>query len=60
MPLFDYVALTKEGTEKTGRLEVGNQNEAISRLKEMGLYPTNVNEVKAEPEGKKGKKKGSI
>ncbi len=56
MPLFDYVALTKEGTEKTGTLEVASQNEAISRLKEMGLYPTNVNEVKAEVEDKKGKK----
>ncbi len=35
MPLFNYVALDKEGKEKSGTLEVGNQNEAISRLKEM-------------------------
>jgi len=48
MPLFNYVALDKDGKEKSGTLEVGNQNEAISRLKEMGFYPTSVTEAKVE------------
>ncbi len=48
MPLFNYVALDKDGKEKTGTLEVGNQNEAISRLKEMGFYPTSVIEAEVE------------
>jgi len=61
MPRFAYVALDKGGTEKTGTLEMGSQNEAISRLKEMGLYPTSVTEeqVEVDKAGKKvvGKKK---
>jgi len=56
MPLFNYVALDKEGKEKSGTLEVGNQNEAISRLKEMGFYPTSVTEAQVEVD-KEGKKK---
>ena len=47
MPLFNYIAIDKEGKQKEGTLEVGSQNEAISRIKEMGYYPTQVAEVKA-------------
>jgi len=57
MPRFAYVALDKAGKEKTGTLEMGSQNEAIARLKEMGLYPTSVTEEKAET-SKGGKKTG--
>ena len=66
MPLFNYIAIDKEGKQKEGTLEVGSQNEAISRIKEMGFYPTQVAEVKDSPEeakkraSKKGKKKGEI
>jgi type IV pilus assembly protein PilC len=66
MPLFSYIAIDKEGKQKEGTLEVGSQNEAISRIKEMGFYPTQVAEVKDSPEeakkrkAKKGKKKGEI
>ena len=66
MPLFNYIAIDKEGKQKEGTLEVGSQNEAISRIKEMGYYPTQVAEVKDSPEeakkrrSKKGKKKGEI
>ena len=66
MPLFSYIAIDKEGKQKEGTLEVGSQNEAISRIKEMGFYPTQVAEVKDTPEeakkrkDKKGKKKGEI
>lgn len=62
MPLFNYIAIDKEGKQKEGTLEVGSQNEAISRIKEMGYYPTQVAEVKDTPEeakkrkNKKGKK----
>ena len=68
MPLFNYIAIDKEGKQKEGTLEVGSQNEAIARIKEMGFYPTQVAEVK-ESEGddaikkaadQKGKKKGQI
>ena len=59
MPLFNYIAIDKEGKQKEGTLEVGSQNEALSRIKEMGYYPTQVAEVKDTPEEvKKRKKKG--
>ena len=58
MPLFSYIAIDKEGKQKEGTLEVGSQNEAISRIKEMGFYPTQVAELKDSPEESK-KTKGS-
>ena len=59
MPLFNYIAIDKEGKQKEGTLEVGSQNEAISRIKEMGYYPTQVAEVKDTPEEFKKRKKKS-
>ncbi|HCE04730.1 MAG TPA: pilus assembly protein PilC, partial [Verrucomicrobiales bacterium] len=56
MPLFSYIAIDKEGKQKEGTLEVGSQNEAISRIKEMGFYPTQVAEVKDTPEEAKKRK----
>ena len=44
MPKFNYVALDSKGKENKGLLDVGSQNEAIGRLKEMGLFPTHVAE----------------
>src|SRR5215831_5264161 len=70
MPKFNYVAMDSRGKETKGTLDVANQNEAISRLKEMGYFPTKVAEAekpkeksdkkaKAAPAtGAKGKKKG--
>ncbi|HEX5739132.1 MAG TPA: type II secretion system F family protein, partial [Hydrogenophaga sp.] len=69
MPKFSYVAMDKQGKENKGTLEVASQNEAINRVKEMGLFPTKiveVDKVKAKtsksgakgasrPAGKKGK-----
>ncbi len=46
MPLYSYTALDSKGKEKEGTLEGANQNEAITRLKEMGFFPTKVIEVK--------------
>ena len=58
MPKFNYVAMDQRGKETKGTLDVANQNEAITRLKEMGYFPTKVTEAekpKAEKKGKTGK-----
>ena len=52
MPKYDYVALDSRGAETKGSIEVASQNEAISRVKEMGLFPTKIAE--AEKAGDKG------
>src|ERR1043166_7940153 len=69
MPKYNYVAMDPHGKETKGTLEVGSQNEAIGRVKEMGLFPTKIVEVekvreKAEKKskpaaGKPAKKKGA-
>jgi len=57
MPNFNYIALDAKGKESKGSLDVGSQNEAIGRLKEMGLFPTEVVEAeKIDPNAKKGGK----
>jgi type IV pilus assembly protein PilC len=56
MPKFNYVAMDSRGKETKGTLEVGSQNEAIGRLKEMGFFPTKV--VEAEKVKDKSAKKG--
>jgi type IV pilus assembly protein PilC len=69
MPKFNYVAMDQKGKEVKGSLDVSNQNEAITRVKEMGLFPTKIVETaKAKPAkgggpaggggGAKGAKKG--
>lgn len=69
MPRFNYVAMDAHGKETKGTLDVASQNEAIGRVKEMGLFPTKIVEVdkarekggdkKAKPAAaKSGKKKG--
>lgn len=69
MPKFSYVAMDQKGKEQKGTIEVASQNEAIGRVKEMGLFPTKIVEVgKAKEKGEKksapaaskarGKKKG--
>jgi type IV pilus assembly protein PilC len=75
MPKYNYVAMDSRGKETKGTLEVASQNEAIGRVKEMGLFPTKIVEVdkvrdkpdrKAKGAGKPGKpakggaKKGQI
>jgi type IV pilus assembly protein PilC len=68
MPKYDYVALDARGKETKGSIEVATQNEAIGRVKEMGLYPTKIVEAqkvrdkasakKAKPAARSGGKKG--
>lgn len=73
MPKFNYVAMDQKGKEQKGTLEVSSQNEAITRVKEMGLFPTKIVEIdkakekvdkKAKPAARTGKpakgKKGQI
>src|SRR5437870_5456709 len=60
MPKFSYVAMDTHGKETKGTLDVATQNEAIGRVKEMGLYPTRIVEVekervKPDQKGKPGK-----
>jgi type IV pilus assembly protein PilC len=67
MPKYDYVALDAHGKETKGSIEVASQNEAIGRVKDMGLFPTKITEAeriqkslkkaKSKVPGK-GKKKG--
>jgi len=66
MPKFNYVAMDPHGKESKGTLEVASQNEAIGRVKEMGLFPTKIVEIekvkekpgqKASPAAKAGAKK---
>ena len=70
MPKYDYIALDSHGKETKGSIEVGSQNEAIGRVKEMGLFPTKIVEAdrardkvsgkKAKPAARPGgKKKGA-
>ncbi len=56
MPKYDYIALDSHGKETKGSIEVGSQNEAIGRVKEMGLYPTKIIESDRGKEKSAGKK----
>jgi type IV pilus assembly protein PilC len=72
MPKYDYVALDSRGAETKGSIEVASQNEAIGRVKEMGLFPTRIVEAdkilekgfgkkgKGKAPAKKGGKKGAM
>jgi type IV pilus assembly protein PilC len=42
MSNYSYVAVDPTGMERRGTLEVGDQSEALQRIKEMGLFPTKV------------------
>src|SRR5213078_2646734 len=52
MPKYNYVAMDGRGKETKGTLEVATQNEAIGRVKEMGLFPTKIVEIDKEKPGK--------
>src|SRR6201986_268129 len=48
MPKYSYVAMDSRGKETKGTLEVASQNEAITRVKEMGFFPTKIVEMDKE------------
>jgi type IV pilus assembly protein PilC len=54
MPKFNYVALDTKGKEISGVLEADSTSTAVSRIREMGYFPTSV--VEADRAGKKGPK----
>ena len=68
MPQYEYIALDARGKETKGTVEVATQSDAISRVKDMGLFPTKIVEAeapqtkgaakKSKPGAKKGGKKG--
>src|SRR5947207_10473757 len=59
MPKFNYVDMDSRGKETKGTLDVASQNEAISRLKEMGYFPTKVSEADKSKEKPDKKAKGA-
>jgi type IV pilus assembly protein PilC len=71
MPKYDYIALDSRGNETKGSIDGASQNEAIGRVKEMGLFPTKIIEAdkvdktagkkaKVKTPAKTGGKKGAI
>jgi type IV pilus assembly protein PilC len=50
MTSFAYQAVNAAGQPMRGTLAVPNQNEALRRIREMGLFPTKVTERRARPE----------
>src|SRR5258706_7917819 len=58
MPKYDYVALDSRGNETKGSIDVASQNEAIGRVKEMGLFPTKITEAAKAQDKAAGKKAG--
>src|SRR5579862_5616813 len=59
MPKYNYVAMDAHGKETKGTLEVTSQNEAIGRVKEMGLFPTKIVEIDKAKEKDAGAKKAA-
>src|SRR5208283_2991856 len=59
MAKFSYVALDSRGKEITGVLESENTTSAVSRIREMGYFPTNVAEADKAPAKKGAKTPGS-
>ena len=60
MPTYQYSAMDAQGKERKGRVEAENDQIANTKLKEQGLFPTNITEVKGGGKSggkKKGKKK---
>jgi type IV pilus assembly protein PilC len=58
MAKFSYVALDPRGKEITGVLESESTTAAVSRIREMGYFPTNVAEADKASAKKKGKGSG--
>ena len=52
MPVFQYQALDAKGNESKGQIEALSSKEAISKIRNKGLFPT---KVRAQNAGKKAK-----
>ena len=42
MPIFQYVALDSRGTEVKDKIEALSEKEAISKIRNLGYFPTKV------------------
>ena len=54
MPLYQYIALDSQGVEVKDRIEALSEKEAISKIRNMGYFPTKVRERGAEKKTAKG------
>ncbi len=59
MPVFEYEAMNAEAKAVVDTVEAGDTEEAISKIRQMGLFPTRVTEKKA-PKGEKGERRGRV
>ena len=48
MPRFEYKAIDPNGREISGVVDAGTAQEAVSKIKNKGFYPTQINEAKKE------------
>src|SRR5580658_7571498 len=53
MPMFTFEAMNKSGQEVKNEIEAANHEEAISRIRQQGLFPTKVKEKTAKKLGRK-------
>jgi type IV pilus assembly protein PilC len=49
MATFTYKAMDSKGKEIKGKVEAGSQNDALSKIRERGLFPTEVVETAGAP-----------
>lgn len=55
MPHFTYTAVDSKGKEQKGRLEADSRDDAASKLKSRGLYPSQLDEAGGGSRQKSGK-----
>jgi type IV pilus assembly protein PilC len=48
LPNFEYKAIDSNGKEKSGIVEADDNQDAISKVKDKGLYPTEINQTEEE------------
>jgi len=58
MPKFEYIAMDARGKERKGRVDADTEQDAGSKLKGMGLYPTKISQARSKNK-KAGGKGGS-
>ncbi len=58
MPIFNYVATDASGKETKGVINAETEAIALSRVREMSLFPMQLTERVADAKGKQGKKGG--
>lgn len=59
MAKFKYTAMDNRGKEKKGRIDGENEQDAASKLKAQGLFPTNIMEVQSNVQKRGGHSGGA-